>query len=141
LRWITRQDADVLFGDQDTTGTPTYYTTYADKIVLYPTPSGVITYTVHGYRTAESWPNGAGSEPDLPDVFHDAISLYLLQTYYTAQEDAPMAGLYANDYERLVKRGLDMIQGKHTSPRPRIMGGQSNGSRTFLERVRGMLEG
>lgn len=143
LQWISRQDADVLFGDTTpVSGTPIYYSTYGDKIVLYPKPSGVITYTAHGFRTAETWPNGAGSEPDLPSVFHDAISFFMLQQYYTAQEDPTIAQVYQSQFEQQVRRGLDLIQGRHTSPKPRIMGGQGPaGSRGFLDRVKGSLEG
>lgn len=142
LSFITRSDADIVFGLRDNeVTTPTAYTIYNDTIVLYPTPSGAVTLNVHGFREADAWPNGAGSIPDLPDEFHEAISWYMLSGFYMSQEDPQMAGMYLNEYQQMVSRTLAGKANLHQSPRPRIMGGQSNRPRSFVDRIAGMLEG
>lgn len=139
---ITRSDADIMFGLEDhQSATPVAYTLYNGKIVLYPTPSDVKVLKVHGFREAAAWPNGAGSIPDLPSEFHEAIAWYMLSGFFMSQEDTQMAGVYMNEYQMMVERALDGVSNITQSPRPRVLGGQTSYSRPFTERVRGMLEG
>jgi hypothetical protein len=140
LTYMTRDDAEIMFGLIAQTGLPTAYTIYNGKLQVFPAPADAYVMTIRGFRSAADWPNGVGSIPDLPADFHDAIAWYALSGYYTSQEDLQMAGMYMNEYQQQVDRLLSGIAGKNQKPRPMIMGGQSAVPRPFLDRVKGMLE-
>ena len=140
LTYMTRQDAELQFGLTTATALPTAYTVANDVITLFPTPSDALTLTVRGFRRPAVWPNGVGSSPDLPDEFHDAIAWYMLSGFYMSQEDTQMAGVYLQEYQAQVDRLLGAYSGRQFSQRPKVMGGQNGGRRSFLEHVRGQLE-
>lgn len=85
----------------------THFSVRGPNLYLYPSPSGVQTYQVHGYREFVDWPaSGAATEPDLPRVFDEAICWYMLSMYYRAQEDLELAQIYTNDYNRSVDQQI-----------------------------------
>jgi len=138
---MTRSDADLTFGvTAQQSSTPIAYVLSNQSIILYPTPSGVQTLNVLGFRANAVWPNGDGSIPDLPDEFHDAIAWYMLSGYYLSQEDQGMSGMYLQEYNQLVERYLNGISNTRQLPRPMILGGSMALQRPLMERVKGMLE-
>ena len=142
LVYMTQADADIAFGAPVSVANEiaTAYTIVGSQIILYPKPSTARTYKVRVVRKAAAWPAGAGSSPDLPDSLHDAISWYMLSSYFMAQEDTQLAGVYMGEYEKMVDRFMKNETTKEYSHRVAIMGGQNYGPQSFTRWVRGMLE-
>lgn len=140
---MTRADGDVAFGSPNTSGTDTAlaYTIEGTNLVLFPEPSTARTYVVRGHRAAATWPNGAGSTPDLPGALHEAIAWYMLSSYFMAQEDTQLAGAYLREYEAMIERHLKSESMKEYTARVPVMGGQNWVQPSFSRWVRGMLEG
>lgn len=143
LIFMTQTDGDLAFSSpvNASTETATGYAVVGSNIVLYPTPSTARTYRVRGFRSAAAWPNGAGSTPDLPDPLHEAIAWYMLSSYFMAQEDTQLAGVYMGEYEKMVDRFVKDATTKEFTPRVALMGGQNVRQPSFTRWVRGMLEG
>lgn len=140
LTYMTLDDAELQFGSAVNMARPVAWTLNAGALILYPIPGEVVELEIRGFRKAATWPNGAGSEPDLPAEFHDAIAWYMLSGFYQSQEDLQIAGMYLNEYQQQVDRLVGGYSTKQFSARPLIMGGQGPRRRTFLEHVRGQLE-
>lgn len=143
LIYISQSDADISFGGPvaSTSDLAIAYTVRGNQVILYPTPSAVKTYRVRGFRTAAAWPNGAGSTPDLPGSLHEAIAWYMLSSYFLAQEDTQLAGVYMQEYETMVDRHLKNETSREYSSRVMTMGGQNTRQPDFTRWVRGSLEG
>ena len=143
LIYMSQADADIAFGIPvaSVSGTAVAYTIRGNNIILYPTPGDVKTYRVRGFRAAATWPNGAGSTPDLPASLHEAISWYMLSNYFLAQEDTQLAGVYMQEYEQMVDRFLKNETTREYSSRVMTMGGTGNRTPSFTRWVRGNLEG
>lgn len=143
LIYMSQADADIAFGIpvSATAGIAVAYTIRGNNIILYPTPGNVKQYRVRGFRAAATWPNGAGSTPDLPASLHEAISWYMLSNYFLAQEDTQLAGVYMQEYEQMVDRFLKNETTREYSSRVVTMGGSGNRVPSFTRWVRGNLEG
>lgn len=121
---MTRSDAEGIFGVVPSEAEfPEAFVVSNGNIVLYPTPSGVHDYRVRGVRRPSDWPTTAGSAPDLPDRFHDAIQWYMLSGYFTAQEDVQLAGLYMNEFQQMVDDSLKATANMTRSARVSVVGG------------------
>jgi hypothetical protein len=143
LVYMTQADADIAFGTPvaSSSDLAVAFSVVGNQVVLYPTPSTVKTYRVRGFRTAVAWPNGAGSTPDLPGALHEAIAWYMLSSYFLAQEDTQLAGVYMQEYETMVDRHLKNETTREYSTRSMVMGGQnSRVPASFTRWVRGALE-
>ncbi len=143
LIFITPQDADTAFGIPVVvqSGVATAYSVSYNTISLYPTPatSGK-TYAVRGFRAAAAWPAAAGSTPDLPEVLHEAICWFMLSSYFMAQEDTQLAGVYMGEYNNMVDRFTKSETVREYQARPLVMGGQNYRPESMTRWVRGMLE-
>ena len=139
---ITRSDADFMYAGPtfNTSANAQHYLVENDTIVLFPTPSAVKTYVVRGYRAASAWPNGGGSEPNLPRVFDEAICWFMLSQYFLSQEDTTLAGVYMGEYQQQVERWVKSETSKTMVANPNIMGGAGQASPSWLRSVRGGLE-
>lgn len=109
LAWIGRDEAERRYlPDTSSNGLSVLFSTWNQKVRLYPTPGGEETLLVRGYRKPTDWvSNGAGATPDFPDDFHDAIRLYVLSSAYAQQEDTQLSqmyrGFYGEELDRLKK--------------------------------------
>ena len=108
LKFITIEHYyELLDGETETADSADYFAIRGPNLYLYPAPSGSQNYTVFGYRQFVDWPaSGAGTEPDLPRVFDEAICWYMLSMYYRAQEDLELASVYTSDYNRSVDQQI-----------------------------------
>jgi hypothetical protein len=141
--YITPTDATLYYGPSTAQSTQaTSYTVVGNQTLrLYPTPSSAVTYQVTGFRNAATWPAAAGSTPDLPTPFHDAICFFMLAQYYSSQEDTAMANHYMIMYQDLVNKFLSGDNTKRYSPRPSRVGGNNRlYVPNFIERQRMGLE-
>lgn len=143
LVYITQADGDLAFGVpvSSQSSNAVAYTVRGNQLLLYPTPGSVKTYRVRGFRTAATWPNGSGSAPDLPASLHEAISWYMLSSYFLAQEDTQLAGVYSGEYEKMVDRFMKNETSREYSSRVAVMGGAGSRMPGFTRWVRGNLEG
>ena len=109
LEFIGYDDADIVYPlESNTTGDPWYWsmwggTTGAMTLRLYPTPGGVKTISVRGYRNAIEFGGNVviyraaiadANTPDFPDPFDNVLSLYAIYRSYQQQEDAGMGQQY-----------------------------------------------
>lgn len=143
LMYMSQADTDIAFGGpvSSTSDLAIAYTLRGSQVILYPTPSAAKTYRIRGFRTAATWPNGAGSTPDLPAALHEAIAWYMLSSYFLAQEDTQLAGVYMQEYETMVDRHLKNETTREYSSRVMVMGGQNINRPSLTRWVRGSLEG
>lgn len=100
LIFMGRDEAEAAYLPyQTSSGFVSYYNVWGDNLRLYPTPSGVDTLDLRGYRKVNDWvADGAGAVPDFPEDFHDAVRLYLLGMAYMQQEDPEMASQFINAF-------------------------------------------
>lgn len=131
--------ADALYPlDGNTTGKPLYWSSWNSgasassatsnqTIRLYPTPSGVETVSVRGYRNPVDFAGGSAiyrsavantDTPDLPIPFYNLLLLYALYRAYQQQEDAGMGQQY---YSQFIQE-LDNLRARfEDSPAPQPM--------------------
>ena len=97
LTYIGADEGDQGFlRNQTATGDPVYWRVWGSTIRLYPTPGGVATINVRGYRNPIDWVAvGAGGQPDMPDDLHQCIVQWTLHRAYLQQEDVEMASMYS----------------------------------------------
>lgn len=142
--YVTPTDATLYFGSPAAPQSiqATAYTIVKNSTLrFFPKPASVQTYTVVGFKNAATWPAAAGSSPDLPRAFDEAICWFMLSRYYLSQEDQQLATQYMNEYERFVETFLRNETSKRYDPRPTVMGGNNrNFTPSFMDRVRGSLE-
>jgi hypothetical protein len=144
LVYVSKSDADLAFGQpiNAQSEVANAYTVSNGNLILYPIPSTTgKQYTVRGKREPAAWPAGAASIPDLPDVLHEPIAWFMLSSFFMAQEDPMLAGVYQNEYELLVRRHTRDQTTKEYKSRPLVMGGQNYPQPDFTRWVRGQLEG
>ena len=122
---VGRDTGDVVYPlDVSGPGEPGWWSYWAEKGRLYPTPSAVHTGTLRGY--AEPAAFGAGSsdatEPsDLPTPFHIVVATYGIARAYEQQEDPVMAA----QYFAVFNQELDNLRARYEdtpSPQPIIVG-------------------
>lgn len=138
---IQQADADQIWNAQSK-GNPAAYTIINQTLVLWPIPTGVRQYLVRGQRTEATWPNGAGSIPDLPTQFAEIMCLLMLHYYYLAQEDMFMANQYITQYNQLVVPFVASEGAKRLAARPSVMGANNRRFWTgaFVNRVKQWVE-
>ena len=86
LRPIAHVSARRRYARSHTTNRPHAYSFHNANLYLWPRPSGVITYTLDGYRKPIDWIT-LGGNPDAPEEFHALIAQYALSLAYGQQDD------------------------------------------------------
>lgn len=128
LTYVGRDDGDMVYPlDSNSTGDVWYFSNWAEKIRLYPTPSSVQTIYVRGYSKPSAF--GAGSADsatpsDFDEPFHILFATYGIARAYEQQEDPQMADQYyatfARELDNLRARFLDT-----PSPQPLVLNSRS----------------
>ena len=124
LSYIGRDDGDVVYPlDTNSTGDVWYFSYWAEKVRLYPTPSSVQTIYVRGYSKPSAF--GAGSvdtatPSDFDEPFHILFATYAIARAYEQQEDPEMAqqyyAIFARELDNLRARFLDV-----PAPQPLVL--------------------
>lgn len=123
LMWVSPDQFRELSLGAVSVGTPSVYTVESGDVRLWPTPSGVATFTVTGYRGFAVWPAGS-DEPDLPRAFDEAICWYMLARFYQAQEDLELSQMYMRDFEAAVNQQIARsMRTSSVTAGPMIFGG------------------
>lgn len=124
LTLLGRDEADKVYPlDSSSNGQPYYWSFWAESARLYPTPSGVDTIYVRGYRNPSSFGVGSidGTSPvDFPEPFHVVMATYGISRAYDQQEDPDMAITYLNTFIR----ELDNLRARYLdspAPQPLVM--------------------
>jgi|TARA_R100001143_G_scaffold54769_2_gene50713 hypothetical protein len=116
LTFVGRDEGDVVYPlESDSTGDPWWWSYWAEAVRLYPTPTGVTSITVRGYKNPTAFGAGSAdtvSPSDLPDPFHIVIATYGLGRAYEQQEDPEMGrqyfSLFNQEFDSLKARFADM---------------------------------
>jgi len=136
LEYIGYDTGDIIYPlDSNSTGKPWYWSSWNSGVSasaavtnqtvrLYPTPSGVQTITVRGYRNPVEYGGTSAvyrtavanaDTPDLPVPFDNVLSLYAIYRSYQQQEDAAMGQQY---YAQFIQE-LDNLRARfEDSPAP-----------------------
>ena len=124
LSYIGRDDGDVVYPlDTNSTGDVWYFSYWAEKVRLYPTPSSVQTIYVRGYKKPTSFGVGSadGTAPsDFPEPFHILFPTYATARAYEQQEDPGMA----QQYYAIFARELDNLRARYIdvpTPQPLVL--------------------
>lgn len=86
-----------------TSGTPRWYSVWADNLYLWPKPASSATYSVTGYRDGIDWV-GTSAAPDFPDEFHELIAWWGVSMSYAREGDPGMSGYYADRFNEALNR-------------------------------------
>ena len=141
LEYIGYDVGDIIYPlESNTTGKPWYWSMWNagtsasaavsnQTIRLYPTPSGVQTVSIRGYRNPVDFGGTTAvyrtaiadaNTPDLPVPFDNVLSLYALYRSYQQQEDAAMGQQY---YSQFIQE-LDNLRARFEdtpAPQPLIL--------------------
>lgn len=94
---------DWFSASSTTTGQPRWFTTWADRLYLWPTPSSAVNLSVSGYRDGIDWV-GESATPDFPDEFHDLIATWGVSMAFAREGDGGMAAFYADRFNEELNR-------------------------------------
>tara|TARA_R100000458_G_C8237053_1_gene217098 strand:- start:208 stop:897 length:690 start_codon:yes stop_codon:yes gene_type:complete len=128
ISYVGRDEGDVVYPlEGNTSGSPWWWSFWADSVRLYPTPTASETIYVRGYKDPAAF--GAGSsdsaEPsDLPTPFHIVIATYGIARAYEQQEDPTMAG----QYFQIFNQELDNLRARYDdmpAPQPVLLNSRS----------------
>lgn len=132
-----RHDATAEFGQTDgtfPTGRPEAVAEWADDWYVYPTPDAAHELTIIGYRNPTPWGTVAGDEPDIPDLLHDAILMWVKYRTYLHADDTYLAEVEKYNFEETMDRYVkDLTASEATLPLT-IGGGRSSRRRMMAPR-------
>ena len=124
LTMIGRDAGDVVYPlDSVGNGDPWYWSYWGETVRLYPTPSGIKTVYVRGYKNPAAFGAGSvdGTSPsDFPEPFHMIIATYGINRAYEQQEDPGMAA----QYHSIFVMELDNLRARYLdspAPQPLVM--------------------
>ena len=124
LTYIGRDDGDVVYPlNSGGNGNVWYFSMWAEKVRLYPTPGSGQTIHVRGYQKPTAFGVGSvdGTSPsDFPDPFHILFPTYATARAYEQQEDPGMA----QQYYSIFARELDNLRARYIdvpTPQPLIL--------------------
>lgn len=143
MMYVTPEQFRNLSTEASGQGSPSVYTVDFGEIRFWPTPNGVATFNVSGYRSFVEWPSGSDS-PDLPRGFDEPICWYMLARFYKAQEDLELASDYLRDYEVGVNQQIaKAMRNSSVTAGPMIFGGDPRLHRgmSYADWVRRSVEG
>jgi hypothetical protein len=128
LTYLGRDDGDVVYPlNSNGSGEPYWWSTWAEKVRLYPTPSSAITIYVRGYKKPSAFGVGSadGTSPsDFPEPFHVLFPTYAAARAYEQQEDPGMA----QQYYTIFARELDNLRARYIdvpTPQPLVLNGRN----------------
>lgn len=127
VTYIGRDDGDLVYPlNSNSNGDVYYWSNWAEKIRLYPTPSEVQTIYVRGYKKPSAFGVGSADSDtpsDFPEPFHILFATYGVARAYEQQEDPQMAAQYYQTFAR----ELDNLRARHIdvpAPQPLVLNNQ-----------------
>lgn len=101
LGWLGHQEAARKFTRTPSrTGTPVWFSKWADTYALWPVPAASYSYAAHGYRVPTSLDSmDPGSEPDLPVEYHPLLVRWAIACQYERTDDTEMAAYNRQHFE------------------------------------------
>tara|TARA_Y100000361_G_C11040624_1_gene279719 strand:- start:11 stop:709 length:699 start_codon:yes stop_codon:yes gene_type:complete len=127
VTYIGRDDGDLVYPlNSNSNGDVYYWSNWAEKVRLYPTPSEVQTIYVRGYKKPSAFGVGSADSAtpsDFPEPFHILFATYGVARAYEQQEDPQMAAQYYQTFAR----ELDNLRARHIdvpAPQPLVLNNQ-----------------
>jgi hypothetical protein len=106
----------------DTTdrGEPKYYSIMGGSIYFYPTPDAVYAYTLPYWRSPAALTSG--TEPLIPETFHDVLVYGALMLHAGRDKDGQMYSFWQDQYEGQIEelRRRDLSRTQQTKSRARM---------------------
>jgi len=102
LKGLKKQEFDNFIDGYDGTdygtGTPTVYTIFASKLILFPTPDIASTNGIKIFFTRKPTDRTAdGDTLDVPELYHESIVNYCLRQAYEMDEDWQASNIKASE--------------------------------------------
>jgi len=124
IHYIGRDDGDLVYPlNSNSNGDVYYWSNWAEKVRLYPTPASAQTIYVRGYKKPSAFGVGSADSAtpsDFPDPFHILFATYGAARAYEQQEDPQMAAQYYGVFSR----ELDNLRARHIdvpAPQPLVL--------------------
>ena len=124
VTYIGRDDGDLVYPlNSNSNGDVWYWSDWAEKVRLYPTPSSAQTIYVRGYKKPSAFGVGSAdtaTPSDFPEPFHILFATYAAARAYEQQEDPEMAQQYYGG----CSRELDNLRARHIdvpTPQPLVL--------------------
>jgi hypothetical protein len=128
ISFVGRDAGDVVYPlNVAGSGSPWWWSYWGETVRLYPTPQGVETVNVRGYKNPTAFGAGVSDSTaptDLPDPFHIVVATYGIARAYEQQEDPTMAA----QYFQIFNQELDNLKARYDdmpAPQPVMLNGRS----------------
>lgn len=106
MSWMEHSEAKRYwdaYGTEATDAAPQAWSKRGSDIYLWPTPDSTYTLTVEGHRSPNAFTSGgAGSEPDLPEDFHQLVLGWVMHRCYQHQDDFEGAQLELAEFDQML---------------------------------------
>jgi hypothetical protein len=132
LEWLGRDESFRYYPPNTTaSGEPRYWSVWGTTLKLHPTPDGVYSLAILGFRKPVDWVAlGAAEEPDLPEDLHNTVATWALARGYSHQDDPEMAAFYmdlhAAELDQIRRRLVDT-----PAHQPLVLNGRADTSFTL----------
>ena len=124
VTYIVRDDGDLVYPlNSNSNGDVWYWSDWAEKVRLYPSPSSAQTIYVRGYKKPSAFGVGSvdtATPSDFPEPFHILFATYAAARAYEQQEDPVMS----QQYYGVFSRELDNLRARHIdvpTPQPLVL--------------------
>lgn len=107
MSWMEHTEAKRYWDQGGTVATnaaPQAWSQRGNQIFLWPTPNSAYTLTLEGHRQPSPFTSaGAGSEPDLPEDFHQLVLGWVMHRCYQHQDDFEGAQLELAEFDAMLR--------------------------------------
>lgn len=101
LKWMEHSEAKRMY--ETDTGQPEAWSVRGGNLYLWPIPDGAHDLEIEGYRGPNAFTSaGAGSEPDLPEDFHQLVLGWVMHRAYQQQDDFEGAQLEHSEFDSML---------------------------------------
>lgn len=122
LQQLGHDHAEACFGDGGVgTSVPAYYSTWGDKLHIWPSPLGSRALTVRGFRKG-AWGAGDAAVVDADDRLHIPLAYFAMGMAYGQQEDEILKADWMRQWGAAVQRAHTAIMAP-AQDRPLVLSG------------------
>lgn len=104
-------------------GQPEVFTRRGGQVRIWPTPDADYTLRVLGWRKPADWfVQGAGSVPDMPEEWEDALLAWVMHRAYAHQDDPELSSMEAARFQAAAEEAINFDK-QGDLAQPLVMGG------------------